>query len=198
MQSEFESLKSDTERLPDGPDKKAMLAMLAQEARLDEQIGKDLVQYRARHLRSRISVMVIGLLLTSVPSYFVVTGILTGRIPNLFVKNVPYAHWGHDPYAFSFITAFFGLLAFAFLCMALGVVSFGRKKNTRPAIRSTADLERRIQQELAFLERDNKEFPIVTRIFGVETRSQRIPVWFAALVIGTFVAVIVRAIVRAA
>jgi hypothetical protein len=78
--------------------------------------------------------------------------------------------------------------------MAFGVVSFGRK--TLSAIKSTEDFERRVQHEMAILKRQNKEFPVVAKLFGVNLRSQRIPAWFVGLIIGIFVASIVYGLFR--
>gem|GEM_PF-6027328 len=193
MRPEFESLKSEAERLPEGADKKAMLEMLEQAAQLDEQANREIEGYQLKQKRTRLSEIVFGLLLSCATGYFFVVGILTGRVPNIFIRNTPYEYWEHDPYVFLFILVFFGLLTAAFLCIALGVIQF--RKKTQPAVRSTVELERRIKEQSESLAKANYEWPQV-KFFGMKRRSLRVPAWLAILVIVLFVGFLIYSVAR--
>lgn len=184
MGRNLESLKSELERLPEGPDKRMALELLARTAREEVQAQKLLLQLRKQERRDRLAGSIVGLPVAAAAGYFLVSGVITGRLPGFLGNGSDGVYWENDPVVFSFLSAFLTLVIFAFSGVVLGVVNIGGK--TMPPIASKGEYERRLKEEQEQLNKDKKMF-VPIRLFGGFSRSIRIPWWFVVPVIGLFI-----------
>jgi hypothetical protein len=192
MSSPFESLRRDTQALPDGPDKKAMLEMLAQGEELEERYRATIrVQKESDRLqlrKERILRFFFLLPLSVATGYFPVRGLLEGKIMNIFIDIDAYAYWNSDPFVFAFLVMFFGVAALAFLCVAAGITYFGRRASS-PMTRPEFDrLVKEFEKENAARQAEMVE---IGSLFGRKTYGVRVSNMVAALVIIVLLASII-------
>jgi hypothetical protein len=171
MDKKFESLKSETEHILDGPDKKAMLEILERIEREDKEIEASVLRDRKRDRYEKIFLLVIGSFL----AYFPISAIFTGKIYNIFVEESNYVYWNSNPPLFAFLVVYYGLTA----CIFFGAVImtyFQRRKRITPQMR--AELDHFLEKEITLLNR-SKGLP------SPGPYGTKVPHWLVAFVIGS-------------
>ncbi len=200
MKPELELLKASAEAIPERAEKDEMLKALA-ETRREDQVFQEITQRMQsensrsdlRAWRERVFVTVMTIFI----AYFPISAVVKGRISMSFESNSPDVFWKSDPYLFGVLVFLYSIPTFLILGALVRDALFKRKLRLtlvrmRAESTSTLDYVRRMRESLAqqgrILEEERASIP---------AKRPGAPLWLVVLVIGSFVAIIVRAIIRA-
>jgi hypothetical protein len=135
MNLELEKIKADIDSFPEGPEKQAMLRTLEDLTASGVQ-KEEFERLDSKLLISRRIDRIVCLLCFSAIAFILLNGFYHGRFTNFFVKGMPYAYRGNEPYVFWFIATFLLAVSLCLLLAALRVTRIGcgpTKPSTRRA-----------------------------------------------------------------
>lgn len=142
------------QNVPDVSDQAAMQKLLEQAEHVDEQYRKLCHKDKIEKRKDILGRYGLFLPLCIVAGYYLVLGLLEGKIKNFLfdidrykLSEYPYVYWDSDPYLFSIVLAIYSLLWFVLLCGTFNIFYIGRPRKTTRL--TPEEFDRRLNEEMA-------------------------------------------------